>query len=80
MCWLHLFQNLRAHFGAFVDIGFVLPDCRHHAAAGLETLTKLALGVRHALLHLLRPQVFVVVDYDVVGNRRENRPGRCLTP
>lgn len=60
-------------------VRLVFPDRLDDAAAGLEDVRELALGVRHALLHLLRPHVFVVVDYDVVGDRRENRLGR-LTP
>ena len=41
---------------AFVDVRLVFPDRLDHAAAGLEDVRELALGVRHALLHLLRPQ------------------------
>ena len=73
-------QHLGAETRAFVDVRLVFPDRLDHAAAGLEDARELALDVSHALLYLLRPHVFVVEDHDVVGDRRENRPSRCLTP
>ena len=49
-------QHLGAETRAFVDVRLVFPDRLDHAAAGLENVRELALGVRHALLHLPRPQ------------------------
>ncbi len=61
-------------FAPLVDVGLVFPDGLDNAAAGLENLAKLALGVRHALLDLLRPQaggccaVFENKGFTFLGN------------